>query len=154
MIWTSWWELTRRPARLKHCGTRLTTVTDVHHIIISISCPILPSSSILRHSRADRGCREITSGWPRTVRPLHGGQGWGSRSRRTCPASFPTSSLTLAPWFLPTMACCSAEPQPFDPALLHITSVIPISPGSKRADLLYIYWVGLMCSHSLGWQRD
>lgn len=61
MTGTSEWKLTHRPAWLKHYGTRLTTVTNVHHIIISISRPIFPPSSILRHHQADRGWVEITA---------------------------------------------------------------------------------------------
>lgn len=157
MTGTSEWKLTHRPAGLKHYGTRLTTVTNVHHIIISISRPIFPPSSILRHHQADRGWVEITADGesdPELSGPSTVGRAGLQKQAYVPPASFPTSSFTLAPSFLPVIACSSAQPQPLDPALLHIASVIPISPGSKRADLLYIYWVGLMCSHSLGFQEE
>lgn len=60
-VGTSSWKLTHRPAWLKHCGTQLTTVTDVHHIIISVSRPLFPSSPNLHHYRADRGWVEIAT---------------------------------------------------------------------------------------------
>ena len=53
-------ERERERAWLKHRSIQLTTVTDVHHIIIAISRPIFPESSVLRHCQTDRRRAEIT----------------------------------------------------------------------------------------------
>lgn len=118
-------------------ATRFSTVAGVDHIIISISHPIFPASPApLCHYHQDNWEREGKE-WasdPELSGPTRAWARLDSRSQHMSLApSFTPSLWHLSPQHdIGILAAAQTPLAVSRPALLHITSVIPISLHSKR----------------------
>lgn len=131
------------PVWFSTVATRFSTVTDVDHIIISISHPIFPASPApLCHYHQDNWEREGKE-WasdPELSGPTRAWARLSSRSQHMSPAPSFTPSLwhLSPPHDIGILAAAQTPLAVSRPALLHITSVIPITLRSKRGYPLYI----------------